>query len=151
MMATNHALTGTLIALAVGIPAIALPAAFASHFVCDAIPHFDSSMESNAWLKSRKFTGLLIVDGSLCILLVAVLAIKQPEHWLLATVCAFLAASPDLFWINRWLKLKRGKLWYPNLFSKFAGWVQWKTGPFGVLTEAAWCAAALILLIPFLR
>ncbi len=40
MTGFNHAVTGALIAGAVGNPFLAIPLAFASHFVLDAIPHF---------------------------------------------------------------------------------------------------------------
>ena len=41
MTATNHALTGAAIAtLGKATPICAIPLAFASHFVCDSLPHF---------------------------------------------------------------------------------------------------------------
>lgn len=42
MTATGHALIGTLIAAKFNNPYIALPLSFASHFVADMIPHWDS-------------------------------------------------------------------------------------------------------------
>lgn len=42
MTATAHAIIGTVIAAKIGNPALAIPIAFASHFVADAIPHWDA-------------------------------------------------------------------------------------------------------------
>ena len=42
MKAASHALIGTMIAAKVGEPALAIGLSFASHFVADIIPHWDS-------------------------------------------------------------------------------------------------------------
>lgn len=151
MTATNHALTGAAIALIIGQPLIALPAALLSHFVCDALPHFDSSLPSDDWLASRNFKILLVVDAWLCVILVAVLAIFQPQHWLLAAVCAFLATSPDLLWINRFWRVKTNRPWQPNLFSRFAAKIQWFTAPIGAVVEATWFCAGIVVLSFYIR
>lgn len=41
MTATGHAIIGTVIAAKFGNPVLAVPIAIASHFVADAIPHWD--------------------------------------------------------------------------------------------------------------
>jgi hypothetical protein len=148
MTATNHALTGALVGFIIGQPAIALPVAFASHYVCDALPHF--GLDDEALLRTRLFRNYLIFEASLCVTLVLVLAIMRPEHWFLAAVCAFLATSPDLFWINHYVKERAGKVWRPGWHSKFAGGIQWFERPIGAATEAAWFIGAIILLVPFL-
>lgn len=152
MRAINHALTGALIGLAVGEPLIAVPAALASHFVCDAIPHYDDPTPTKeAWIASRKFLRLLVADAVLCLGLVIVLAAARPRHWLLACLCAFLAAAPDLLSLNHYIKTKFNKKWQPGLFSKFADNIQWFARPIGAVVEVAWFVAALVLLEPFLR
>lgn len=150
MTATNHALTGAIIGLVVGQPLIALPAAVASHFVCDALPHFGSNTPQKI-IKTTGFRNYLIMEVGLCFLLVLLLALLQPQHWLLAAVCAFLAASPDLLWINKYLKARRGEPWKPSSFAKFAGGIQWFQRPIGAVVEVAWFVAAIIILVPFLR
>lgn len=42
MTATGHALIGTVIAAKVGNPTLAIPIAIASHFLADALPHWDT-------------------------------------------------------------------------------------------------------------
>lgn len=151
MTAVNHALTGTVIGLVIGEPLIALPAAFASHFVCDALPHFDTGIPEKAQYKSKHFRNYLVGEALLCLLLVVCLAIFQPQHWLLAAVCAFLATSPDLLWINKYLKVRRGRPWKGSTYAKFAGKIQWFAKPIGAVVEIAWFIAAIIIIIPFLR
>jgi hypothetical protein len=144
--ATNHALTGAIIGLAVGQPFIALPAAILSHFVCDALPHYGSSMPNELYFKTRKFRLLLLADACLCIILVGFLLYFHPHHWLLASVCAFFATSPDLVWIHHYLLVRADKPWHPNLYSRFAARIQWFERPIGALVEAAWAAAGIVIL-----
>lgn len=151
MTAVNHALTGTVIGLVVGEPLVAIPAALASHFVCDALPHFGSNLPQAARLKTNNFRNYLVLEAALCFLLVVGLAIFQPQHWLLAAVCAFLATSPDLLWINKYLKVRRGKNWKRNAYERFAGGIQWFERPVGAVVEIAWFAAAIVIIIPFVR
>ncbi len=150
MTATNHALTGAIIGLAVGQPLIAVPAAFASHFVCDALPHYGSAKPEKT-IKTAGFRNYLITDASLCFLLVLILALTRPEYWLLAAFCAFLAASPDFFWINKYVTIRAGRTWHPNAFSRFAVGIQWFQRPVGAVVEAAWFIAAVAILTAFIR
>ncbi|HSX37019.1 MAG TPA: hypothetical protein VLG13_02795 [Patescibacteria group bacterium] len=155
MTATNHALTGAFIGLAVGNPWIAVPAAFASHFVLDALPHYNPAGNSDIEIiKSKKFFYIQIVAGaSLCTLIVLVLFLAHPTHWLLASVCAFLATSPDLLSFPRFLHIKRtGKdIRERSWFWRFHHIIQWFQRPIGWVVELAWLVAILVLLIPFLR
>lgn len=151
MTATNHALTGAIIGLVVGEPILAIPIAIASHFVCDALPHFGVQDPNDTRIKSNAFRNYLVVDAVLCFLLVAIIFITQPNNWLLAAICAFMAAAPDFGWINRFVKARGGKRWKPNLFSKFAANIQWFQRPIGGVVEAAWFIAAIVILVPFLR
>lgn len=152
MTATNHALTGAFIGLAVGNPWLAIPAAFVSHFICDAIPHYGKGKNNPGYLRSRFFRNMLVVDACLCCLLVVVLIGLRPEHWLLAAVCAFAATSPDLVWIGKFMAARAGqKIKNGNYFTRFAAWIQWFQKPAGAVVEVAWAIAMLVLLLPFLR
>ncbi|HEX5744175.1 MAG TPA: hypothetical protein VFX84_01870 [Candidatus Saccharimonadales bacterium] len=150
MTATNHALTGAFIGLAVGQPAVAVPAALVSHFLCDAIPHWTPDTPPDRRLRSNSFRNYLIADASFCFLLVAVLAAVRPDQWFLAAICAFVATSPDFLWIPRYVKTRVGKRWRPNLYSRFALGIQWFSRPIGAVVEAAWFVAAILLILPFL-
>src|SRR5690349_19130048 len=96
MTATNHVLTGALIAVVVHNPVVALPAAFLSHFVLDAIPHYGNKKLK---IDSSGYRTLLVSDMSLAAYFLAFLLIVQPPYAWLAVACGILAASPDLMWI----------------------------------------------------
>lgn len=151
MRAVNHALTGALIGLMVAEPALAVPAAVVSHYVCDVIPHYGSSLKGNKALRATSFRNGLYVDAALCLGIVVLLASRQPAHWLLAAVCAFAAAAPDLLSINRYWKAVSHKSWQPNLYSRFATSIQWFERPIGAAVEVTWFGAAIALLSPFLQ
>lgn len=55
MTATGHALIGTVIAAKVGNPALAIPLAFASHFLADALPHWDTGYHRGGKSKNTFF------------------------------------------------------------------------------------------------
>ena len=145
MTAPNHALTGAVIGLSVANPWAALLLAFLSHFACDAVPHYDPAEQDMARrIGAKSFTrDILIISGGLCALLVLLLAFFRPEHWIAAAIGAFLAASPDLFWLPRYMHVKRtGKDLLPtNWFLRFHNWEQWKTGSKLIWVEAAWFVA----------
>lgn len=151
MTATNHALTGAIIGLVAGNPLVAVPGAFVSHFVCDALPHYGSAEPAKKVVKTDGFRNYLLVEAAVCGLLVLVLALTQPAHWWLAAICAFIAASPDFFWINKYRVMRAGRTWHPNAFSRFARDIQWFQRPIGAVVEVAWFIAALIILVPYLR
>jgi hypothetical protein len=151
MTAINHGLTGALIGFVVGEPLLAIPAALASHFVCDALPHYSPDISPDKRLRSNTFRNYLIAEAALCMLLVLILAMVQPQHWFLASVCAFTAASPDFLWIPKYVKILSGRKWRPNRYSTFALKIQWFTKPIGAVVEIAWFLGCIILLLPFLR
>ncbi len=144
MTAINHAVTGAVVGLIIGQPVVALPVAFMSHFVCDAIPHF--GIKDDGWIRSKAFRNLILVDSMLCILLVGMLAATHPHHWLLAAACAFLATSPDLLWLNHFIKARSGKPWKANVLEKFAAGIQWFERPSGAIVEVAWLIAGISML-----
>ena len=140
MTATNHAITGALIGLAVSNPALAVPLAFISHFALDAIPHYDSPGYELERIGSTRFRKQLSIDASLCFLLVVVLALRRPEHWLVVAFSAFMATFPDLLWLPKFLHVRTtGKL-LPNnnFFWKFHDKIQWRTGSKYIWVEATW-------------
>jgi len=152
MTAINHALTGAAIGLIIGEPLVAVPAALTSHYVCDALPHFGFNLRAPAKRKAistNGFRNYLLAEAALCLALVVVLALLKPQNWLLAAVCAFLAAAPDLFSVKRYLAIRHGRYWRPNLYSRFASNIQWFERPIGAAVEAAWLIAALVILLPF--
>ena len=145
MRATNHALTGAIIGLSIVSPLIALPVAFASHFVCDLIPHHDDPSIPSG---SKTEIMILVLDCIGAASVATFLFILRPEAWFLACWCAFLATSPDLMWIPRFIyRVKNHKDILPtNPIARFHSDVQPFTSPKGAYVELAWAIGALILL-----
>jgi hypothetical protein len=74
--ASNHVVTGALIATAVAQPAAAIPLALASHFVLDALPHY-GDVNKSSWL-NRNFKYILGIDLLLANLFLLAIIIMQP-------------------------------------------------------------------------
>jgi hypothetical protein len=130
---------------------MAMPLAFASHFALDAIPHYDPpSPHGLAELfRSKRFLyEVILLNGGLCFLLVVLLFLAKPKNWVTAAVCAFLATSPDLFWIPRFVSAKRSGNDLPlnNWFWRFHDWIQWKTAPKLIWLELVWLVGTCAVL-----
>ncbi len=147
MTATNHALTGSLIGLMVGSPWLAIPLAFMSHFVLDAIPHFGVS---DPKLNSRLFSLYLIFDAAMVLVLLGCLIVFQPASWVAGVCGAVAAASPDLMWLPDYIRAHKGKALAKHrhivLFHKN---IQWFERPIGFAVEVAWTVAMVVLTVPF--
>jgi len=148
MTATNHALTGAIIGLTISNPVIAIIVAFLSHFVLDAIPHFDVDHPKGTddHLKTPVFRIYLLFNFVTCVLLVAYLFIFSRGNWVLPSVCAFAAASPDFLSINHYLTVIRNKKWRPAGFMKFASKIQWFERPSGAIVEIVWFGSCVWIL-----
>lgn len=162
MTATNHALTGALIALAIKKPEFAIPLAFMSHFVVDMIPHYNPPKVKKQsftnfydnWPKkfaSPSFLYIFASDMLLFGLILLVLPLSAP-----ATVSAWTiffsslaAASPDFvggrFLVYRIIGYKPKHI-KNSPFTRFHIWLQWMERPWGIWVELAW-AILMIWLI----
>jgi hypothetical protein len=146
MTATNHALTGAIIGLAIGNPIIALPVALLSHFVCDAIPHYT---DPRVKVGSQSFRNYLIMDMLGAVGVALFLVVVQPEHWFLACWTAFLATSPDLMWATTFIRSqKSGKesSMPSHWLARFHHRIQKYAQPKGIYIEYVWAFGALVIL-----
>lgn len=143
MTATNHVITGALIGLTVHNPFIALPAAFLSHFILDALPHYGNNNHTG-----RLFIGVLLSDSAVAGSYLLMLLILQPQYWLLAITCGIAAASPDLMWLSGWIREMRGlalkKRGPIRLFHKN---IQWAENSKNFPIEIIWFIGATALLV----
>lgn len=140
MTATNHALTGALIGVTLTNPVVAILVAFLSHFVLDAFPHYtDETVSDEQRLRSRKFKLLLIADTVGCAMVVLLLFFIARDHWLIASVTAFVATTPDMFWFPKFINFNNNKPnRQPNIFLKFHHNIQWCTKRWGKWVEILW-------------
>lgn len=149
MRAVNHALTGAVIGLAVDNPVIAMPASFLSHFVCDMIPHYGPADKSTD-ITSKGFKISLLLDAFLCFLLVLLLFIAKPHNWIVVSVCAFLAASPDFLWFRAYRLRNAGEQPKPSKLEKILADIQWFERPSGALVEVIWFILFSYLIYSFI-
>lgn len=150
MTATNHSLTGAVVALTVKNPTLAVPLAFISHFILDVIPHHDYfTGENNETIFSRKFNILLTVDFIVALLMFGLIASLFPDRKWFIWLCMALAACPDL--AQSYYHLYQGKLKGRQMkldpISKFHYGIQNESTYLGAAVEIVWfiLAGAIIL------
>jgi hypothetical protein len=142
MTGLNHALVGSLIAKALPLP-IAIPAAFLSHFILDALPHYGipNLTRDNA----RPWAIILAMDTVLTLsLLVYFVTIEQYGMF----ACAIAALSPDIVWFKKlyWtrsLDFISDSNWLTNFHHR----IQQYERPWGLYLEVLLAAALLYLLV----
>jgi hypothetical protein len=153
MLLIPHTLVGIAIAAVVDQPFLALPLAFFSHFILDAIPHWDPLIKG---IRSSKFSGvrgkvlfLIAIDFLIALDLGLFFVWRAlPDISLAAKIffAAFLANLPDglmtpfIFFGKRWGWLEA--------YRQFHGRIQTKlTLPWGLLPQAAVAAIGLAIVL----
>ena len=141
-------MTGALVAIAIRQPYLALPVAFASHFLCDALPHFGFKDQD---VFKNKFNIVLGLDFGTALVAMAIMGVLYPSQAGLVWACMILAASPDLMWLYYRGYIERIKFQPLVLdpISRFHAWVQWSQTLPGLIVEVAWfiLTGTIILLV----
>ena len=143
MIATNHALTGAVIAVVIKQPVLAIPLAFTSHFICDAIPHFGVDLKFN----SRAMYVWLILDGLFALSAAGFLLWYGVESPVLLAMCGFVATSPDFGWLYYGLNNKLGKVVEYDTLTKIHHIVQWYQKVPGIIIEISWATLMICIII----
>lgn len=149
MTITNHILAGALIGLAVKEPVLALPLAFGSHFVMDAMPHFGykGNRGYGEALKHRLSYWVGIISLITTVLVVALLIFNQ--LWL-ALAAGIVAALPDLLGIYNYRKYEKHSQQAHGMLKaahvQFHRAIQWCERPWGVYVELVTFASLFLLL-----
>ncbi len=144
MNTLNHAAAGAGISLAVSQPLLALPMAFVSHFVLDALPHHGHPNNGGyiEALKHKRLTYFSLGYESVGLVFLISLLFGQPWYVWMAGI---IAVSPNLKWPYRyWFYERKGNL--PpeaDALTKFHQWVQWCERPWGIAVEI--CFSIFIL------
>lgn len=144
MTATNHVITGIVLASAIKQPAIALPLAFISHFILDALPHFGNHKLTHG--KIQNFSIYLAVDMAVAASLLMVTFFLAPQGWQAMLAAGILAASPDLMWIPKYVSMLKSKPepkknWIKNFHSRIQ-----HESPSGAIVELVWFFAMMYIL-----
>lgn len=121
MLSTPHLLVGAAIVHSIPNPAISLPAAFVSHFVLDAAPHWDGSPQAPF---SKKVVSGVAFDYIFGASLIFLITQGDPRQAILL-LGAFLATLPDFIMaFSRHVKTPLTKLPLIDRFNKYHSNIQ---------------------------
>jgi hypothetical protein len=146
MTATNHAITGAMIAIAIKKPELAIPLAFISHFLIDMIPHFEARDLPERFSRLFIFSDALIA-AILTISITFLFNTKVPA-WLIF-ICSAAAVSPDFMWAFRFFRLKDMDRVFKDPMSWIARFhldIQFSETLKGIVVEGFWFAVMFTLL-----
>jgi hypothetical protein len=138
VLATNHAFSGSIIGALLPLP-VAIPAAFASHFLLDMLPHYGidhNNRNSNSVYR-------LIVFSDTFIALSYAVAAAFLHKWSME-ITGWIAWSPDLVWViyffvtggNLHIKPK-------NRFMRFHMDIQRYERPWGIAVDLVFAAVLI--------
>ena len=146
MTGLNHAVTGATVAAAINRPILALPAALASHFLVDMIPHWNYKVHGG--VKGR--IKVMTVDLFLSLSLLVVLALTVNAQPWIVFAGGILAISPDIMWLEFFLtgrpSIKGNPRRLINKVRQFHMWIQWSETSWGIIVEAIWFVLMLSLI-----
>lgn len=132
MQALNHVVFGSLVAVTINEPLVAVPVALASHFVLDYIPHYGN--DPKAPRGSKPYYIKIIADFLASVLVILLFLSLHPVNPALLIICAVMAVMPDFLWpIALYIKHK-GLLWG---FFKFHKSIQTESRS-GMFLEIGW-------------
>ena len=144
MIGYNHALTGGVIAYYLPIP-IALPVAFASHFVLDSLPHY--GIPNNKRDRSSFWKYFFTFD-TLATFALAIYAIYT-KHYVMF-LGGLVATMPDFLWLGRVIKTKSFDLSKnTNKFTRWHAKIQHYERSWGLLVELPY--AVILSYIVYIR
>lgn len=102
MLETPHVLVGAAIATKIPNPLIAIPLAFASHFILEMVPHWNPHLNSETKKfghVTRKSTVITAIDSTMALVFGSIIAFKYlPDATQVFNVlaCSFFAVLPDV-------------------------------------------------------
>lgn len=147
MTASNHVVTGVLVASTIHIPIIALPVALISHFVLDSLPHYS---EPGLDYGSPKFKTILAIDIYVALMCLGLLLLLSPPSLWLLLFAGIIAASPDLMWFPDFKAALQGEpkpVYGP--IRRFHSRIQRFANPSGLWVEVAWFVIVFIAAFGF--
>jgi hypothetical protein len=132
-----------MIASIISQPLLSIPLAFASHFVCDTIPHFGINMKFG----SKAMYTWLTVDGIAAVCFGLLLLFYGVASPLILFIAGFAAMSPDLAWLYYGLRGDHTKIHPHDYLSRFHSKIQWYQKVPGIYIELLWAALMIAVII----
>lgn len=102
MLETPHVIVGAAIATKVVNPALALPLAFASHFVLEKVPHWNPHLNTEKKKYghiTKQSTLIIIADTTLALIsgfTIASISLPDTSRFVVILAACFLSALPDI-------------------------------------------------------
>lgn len=102
VLETPHVVVGAAIALKVANPALALPLAFASHFVLEKVPHWNPHLntETEKYGKpTKQSTKIVILDVTVALIAgfyIASRVLPDTTHFIIILAASIAAVLPDI-------------------------------------------------------
>lgn len=126
MLAFNHLLAGSVVAVIVPAPLVPV-VAFVSHFALDLFPHANGEEPPySRFLKTQ-----IAIDAVVSVGVIGFLFWLFPTNWPIIMTGAFFGLLPDFLW----LLWRRGPQWLDK-FLDWAHWIQWGERPYGWIFDA---------------
>lgn len=141
MQALNHTVFGTLVAVTINEPLVAIPVALGSHFVMDIIPHYGNDPRAARGSKAYNFK--VVIDALASILILLFFISLHPANTSLVVICALATTFPDFLWPLALYIRQRGPLW---AFFKFHKRIQ-RESRVGIFVELGWFLLTTTLVI----
>jgi hypothetical protein len=151
MLETPHVFIGAAIASKFPNPLIAIPLAFASHFILETVPHWNPHLNTETekyGAPTKRSTAIVAVDSTLALAagsFIAYKALPNVGQAVLILACCFASVLPDVLegpyfflkqragWIKKWITFQKS--------------LQSDTTPFwGLLTQALTILAVIFWL-----
>lgn len=125
MLETPHVFIGAAIASKIPNPLIAIPLAFASHFIMEMIPHWNPHLNSETekfGQPTRRSTVITAIDSTLALTagsFIAYQALPDIGQAILILACSFASVLPDVLegpyfflkmrttWIKKWIAFQK--------------------------------------------
>ncbi len=148
MTGFNHIITGIGIAVTVRHPIAAPLLAFVSHFVLDALPHYDPGYYGPHQAVHKHFKFYILFEAMVIIsILAASVFLFQAELWLVL-LCAVAAILPDIFWLA---EKAHGHRYGLKQFYTFHTIIQWGERRWGWTIELVYFAIISVTLLQYIK
>lgn len=125
MLETPHVFIGAAIATKIPNPFIAIPLAFASHFILETVPHWNPHLNSETQKfgqPTRRSTVITAIDSTLALVAgsyIAYQALPNMSQAALIIACSFASVLPDVMegpyfflkartaWVKKWITFQK--------------------------------------------
>ena len=145
MLETPHVAVGAAIATAIPNPLIAIPLAFASHFILEKVPHWNPHLNTEIQKYGQKSTVICVIDASVALALGSFIAwgqLPDTAHAVTIMLASFFSVLPDVIEAPYFFLKQRSD--FIKKWITFQKSIQEDTTPFwGFVTQSTTIAASL--------